>query len=206
MRTDGMTFGFLVLFCLSLLLSAPSKANAGEPTDQVKQTVDAVLDILRNKELKRPEKTEERRAKIRNIVSGRFDFEEMARRSLAQNWKKRTPQEQKEFVALYTDLLENTYIKKIERYQDEKVAYRDEKTEGPYATVKTSIITSKEVDIPIEYRLLKKGNLWMAYDVVIEGVSLVNNYRNQFNEIIRSQSYEELVKRMKSKSLKEPTS
>jgi phospholipid transport system substrate-binding protein len=183
-----------------------SPALAGEPTNQVKQTVDAVLEILRNKELKKPEKREQRRAQIRKTVSERFDFAEMAKRSLAQHWKKRTPEEQKEFVPLYTDLLENTYIRKIERYEDEKVVYVGEKIEGDYATVKTNIVTTKETEIPIEYRLMKAGNQWKAYDVVIEGVSLVNNYRNQFNSIMRSGSYEELIKRLKSKSLKEPTS
>jgi phospholipid transport system substrate-binding protein len=197
-------FFFSVVFPFFLAVP-PSQALAGEPTVQVKQTVDAVLDVLRNKELKKPEKTEQRRTKIRQVVSGRFDFAEMAKRSLAQHWKKRTPEEQKEFVPLYTDLLENTYIRKIERYENEKVVYLDEKIEGDHATVKTNIVTTKNAEIPIEYRLLKEGDQWKAYDVVIEGVSLVNNYRNQFNNIIRSGSYEELVKRLKNKALKEPT-
>jgi phospholipid transport system substrate-binding protein len=212
MSKNGITEFFLVLFCLSLFFVLPSPVHAGEPTDQVKQTVDAVLDVLRNKELKKPEQAEQRRAKIRTIVSQRFDFEEMAKRSLAQNWKKRSPEEQKEFVALYTDLLENTYIKKLERYENEKVVYGEEKVvygeekiESTYAAVKTNIVTTKEVEIPIEYRLLKEGGQWKAYDVVIEGVSLVNNYRNQFSSIIRSSSYEELLKRLKNKALKEPT-
>ena len=183
----------------------PSYSLAGDPTIQVKQTVDAVLDVLKNKELKKPEKTEQRRAAIRKIVGKRFDFEEMAKRSLAQNWKKRTPEEQKEFISLYSDLLENTYLKKIERYEDEKIVYVGETIEGAYAVVKTNIVTTREVEIPIEYRLLKEGDQWKAYDVVIEGVSLVNNYRNQFNSILRSGSYEELVKRLKNKVIKEPT-
>ena len=197
-------FFFSVVFSFFLAVP-PSRALAGEPTVQVKQTVDAVLDILRNKELKKADKTEQRRAQIRKVVSGRFDFAEMAKRSLAQHWKKRTPEEQKEFVPLYTDLLENTYIRKIERYENEKVVYLDEKIEGDYATVKTNIVTTKNAEIPIEYRLLKEGDQWKAYDVVVEGVSLVNNYRNQFNNIIRSGSYEELLRRLKNKALKEPT-
>ncbi len=201
------SFGsFLIsFFCVSFFFVPPLRAFAGEPTAQVKQTVDAVLDVLRDKDLKRPEKTEQRSFQIRKVVSGRFDFGEMAKRSLALHWKKRTPEEQKEFVLLYTDLLENTYIKKIEKYQDEKVVYLEEKTEGDYATVRTNIVTTREGEIPIEYRLMKEGDKWKAYDVVIEGVSLVSNYRNQFNSIIHSASYEELVKRLKNKSLKEPT-
>jgi len=194
----------LVAFFFFFLLP-PFWAYAGEPTVQVKQTVDMVLDILRNKELKKTDKTEERRIQIRKVVSGRFDFSEMAKRSLALHWKKRSPEEQKEFVALFTDLIENTYIKKIERYENEKILYLDEKIEGDYAAVKTNIITANNTEIPIEYRLLKEGDQWKAYDVLIEGVSLVNNYRNQFNDIIRSSSYEALVKKLKNKALKEPT-
>lgn len=196
---------FVLFFLCSSVVSLPSRASAGEPTDMVKKTVDAVLDILKNKELKKPEKTTQRRAEIRKTVSQRFDFAEMAKRSLAQNWKKRTPEEQKEFVALYTDLLENTYITKVEKYQDEKIFYTGEKIEGPYAEVKTNVETSKGIETPIEYRLMKEGNQWMAYDVVIEGVSLVNNYRNQFNSIIRSGGYDDLVKRLRAKSIKSPT-
>jgi phospholipid transport system substrate-binding protein len=197
--------GILLFSALSLVSALPSYSLAGEPTNQVKQSVDAVIEVLKNKELKKPEKETQRRAAIRKIVGERFDFEEMAKRSLAQNWKKRTPEEQKEFVSLYSDLLENAYIRKIERYEDEKVVYGEEKAEGTYASVKTNIVTSKEVSIPIEYRLLKEGSQWKVYDVVVEGVSLVNNYRNQFNSILRSGTYEDLVKRLKNKTLKEPT-
>jgi phospholipid transport system substrate-binding protein len=200
----AMGTGILFCVCLFIFLALPSHSSAGEPTNQVKQSVDGVIDILKNKEMKKPEKTELRRAKIREVVGARFDFEEMAKRSLAQNWKKRTPEEKKEFVSLYSDLLENAYIKKVEKYEDEKVVYGEEKTEGEYASVKTNILTSKEVSIPIEYRLLREGAKWKVYDVIIEGVSLVNNYRNQFSSILRSGSYEDLVRRLKNKTLKEP--
>lgn len=123
----------------------------------------------------------------------------MAKRSLALFWKQRTPEEKKGFVSLYSDLLERSYIKKIENYSDEKIIYTDEKIDDGYAIVKTKIITKRNVEIPIEYKLLKKNNKWDVYDVVIEGVSLVNNYRNQFSKIIRTSSYEELVKRMQNK-------
>lgn len=189
----------LVLFSFVLSLSLLVTAYAGVPTDQVRQTVDKVLDILNNKELKKPGKVKERRAAIRKTVGERFDFEEMAKRSLALYWKQRTPEEKKEFVPLYADLLERSYIKKIENYSDEKIIYTDEKIDDGYAIVKTKIITKRNVEIPIEYKLLKKNNKWDVYDVVIESVSLVNNYRNQFSKIIRTNSYEELVKRMKHK-------
>jgi phospholipid transport system substrate-binding protein len=178
---------------------SPKDAYSVTPTDQMRETVDKVLEILKNNELKRPERTQERRAAIRKVVDERFDFEEMAKRSLGIHWKERTSQERKEFVPLFTDLLERSYIKKIESYTDEKIIYVDESVEGEYATVKTKIVTKKNVEIPIEYRLYRKNSKWEVYDVIIEGVSLVNNYRTQFNKIIRTQSYSELVKRLKNK-------
>jgi phospholipid transport system substrate-binding protein len=193
---------FFVLFLLFLFLSAMTAgAYAGEATNQVKQTTDKVINILKNKELNKPSRTKERRTIIRKTINERFDFEEMAQRSLALHWKKRTQEEKKEFVSLYTDLLEKSYIKKIESYTDEKILYLDEIIDDEYAVVKTKIIIPKKnLEVPIEYRLLvKKGGKWGVYDVVIEGVSLVNNYRNQFNKIIRQSSYEDLIKRMKNK-------
>lgn len=191
---------FAINVFLFFLFSLPAgSAYAGVPTDQVKQTVDKVLDILKNKELKKPANEKKRRAEIRKVVSERFDFEEMAKRSLGIYWRKRTPEERKEFVSLYTDLIERTYIKKIEAYTDEKITYAGEKIDGNYAVVDTKVITKKNIEIPIDYRLLNENGQWMAYDVVIEGVSLINNYRNQFSSIIHEKSYEELVKKLKKK-------
>ncbi len=193
---------FVFFICFSFFVVFPLKAIAGEPTEQVKQTVDAVIQILNNKELKKPEKLDERRSKIRETVEKRFDFEEMAKRSLAVHWKDRTPQEKQEFTSLFSDLLEDTYIRKIERYEDEKVVYTDERTDGPYAMVRTKIVTTKEIEIPVDYKIFKKGQKWEVYDIIVEGVSLVNNYRTQFNQIIRSGSYEDLVQKLKKKVLK----
>jgi phospholipid transport system substrate-binding protein len=199
-----VTFLLFTVHCsLFTVLFTVSEAYADTPTQQVKQTVDKILDIIRNKELKRPEKTKERRAAIRKVVSERFDFEEMAKRSLALHWRKRTPEERKEFVSLFTDLLERSYIKRIEGYEDEKILYIGEEIENEYSVVKSKIITKRKVEIPMEYRLLNKNSKWQVYDVVIEGVSLINNYRTQFNKIIRTDSYEELVKRMKNKQEEE---
>lgn len=194
---------FTLFFSLFFFVYLFGVSNAGEPTQQVKQTVDRVLDVLKDKELKKSEKTKERRAAIRKLVGERFDFEEMAQRSLALHWKKRTPEEKKEFIPLFSDLLERSYIKKIEKYTDEKILYADENIDNEYAVVRTKIITKRNVEIPVEYRLLNKKGKWEVYDVVIEGVSLVNNYRTQFSKIIRTYSYEELVKRMKNKQEEE---
>lgn len=186
-------------FLLCSLLLMPIMAQAGEPVTLIKQTINEVIDILKDEGLKKPGKGADRRAELRRVIGERFDYEEMAKRSLALHWKKRTPEERQEFIPLYSDLLERSYINKIESYTDEKILYTDETIDNDYAVVETKIITKRNVEIPIQYRLLKKNNRWGVYDVVIEGVSLVNNYRNQFNKIIRKDSYEELVKRMKDK-------
>jgi phospholipid transport system substrate-binding protein len=202
MRTSTKSV-YLLLCSFLFFITVSISAYAGAPTNLMKQTIDRVIDILKNKELKKPGKTQERRVEIRKVVGERFDFEEMAKRSLALHWRKRTPEEIKEFVSLFSDLLERTYIKKIESYTDEKILYPDEKIEGDYAVVKTKVITKKNVEVPIEYRLLNENGYWKVYDVVVEGVSLINNYRSQFNDIIRRNSYEELVQRLKNKEQEE---
>ncbi len=201
MRTKKLALPVFVLFFIGIIPAA----FAGEATEQVRRTVDGVISILNDKELKKPDKVEVRRQKVRKVVDENFDFEEMAKRSLGLHWKNRSPQEQTEFVKLYTDLLQNTYIRKIERYENEKVQYTDERVEGKYALVKTLVVTEHETSIPIDYRIMKKEGKWEVYDIVVEGVSLVNNYRTQFNQIIRSKSYEDLVKKIKDKTIeKEP--
>jgi phospholipid transport system substrate-binding protein len=169
------------------------------PMDEIKQTTDKILSIVTNPAFKAPAKTEEREKRIRQAVDERFDWEEMARRSLAIHWAKRTAEERKEFVRLFADLVERTYMKKVEGYSGEKVLYEGESKEGDYATVRVKIVTKRGEDIPVEYRLKKERKDWLVYDVSIEGVSLVNNYRIQFHSIISQSSYENLVKRLREK-------
>jgi len=184
---------------LLLILSIAVPVLAAEPMEAIKQTTDKILSIVTNPALKPPSKTAEKEKLIRQAVDERFDWEEMARRSLATHWAKRTSEERKEFVRLFSDLLERTYMKKVEDYSGEKVLYEGETKDGDYATAKVKIVTKKNKDIPVEYRLKKEGNNWLIYDVSIEGVSLVNNYRTQFNSIISQSSYENMVKRLKEK-------
>jgi phospholipid transport system substrate-binding protein len=188
----------MLIFFLVFGMALPGLA--GEPTDQIKQTTDKILSIITNPALKPPSKTGEREKLIRQAADERFDWEEMARRSLATHWAKRTAEERKEFVRLFADLLERTYRKKVEDYSGEKVLYEGETKDGDYVKVKVKIATKKNKDIPVEYRLKKEANDWLIYDVSIEGVSLVNNYRTQFNNIIVQSSYENLVKRLRDKA------
>lgn len=194
------------LICaLSILIILVSAGNvfAGVPMNEVKKTTDEVLTVLRNKELKGPGKEELRRQKILEIVSRVFDFREMAKRSLGIYWRRRTPKERDEFVPLYKALLNDTYMRKVEKYTNEKIHYTDESIQDGYAVVRTKVATSTGTEIPLDYRLMKKDGKWVVYDVVIEGVSLVNNYRSQFSQIIRSDSYRELVKKLKKKTEKD---
>ena len=187
------------ILSLFFILSIATPVWAAGPTEAIKQTTDKILSILTDPALKPSSKTAEREKLIRQAVDERFNWEEMARRSLATHWAKRTAEERKEFVPLFADLLERTYMKKVEDYSGEKVLYERETKEGDYATVKVKIVTKKNKDIPVEYRLKKEGNNWFIYDVSIEGVSLVNNYRTQFNSIITQSSYENLIKKLKEK-------
>ena len=182
---------------ITCTLVAARPATAGPPTDGLKSNIDRVIKVLEEPALKG--KVKERRTAVRKIAAEIFDVDETARRSLARHWQARTPAQREEFVQLFGDLLEVTYISKIEQYGGEKIVYLGDSVDGEQATVRTKLITKQGTDIPVDYRMLKKGDKWMVYDVVIEGVSLVSNYRTQFNKIIQTSSYEELVKKLKTK-------
>ena len=141
----------------------------------------------------------ERKRLIRQVIDERFNWEEMARRTLARHWRQRTEEERKEFVDLYGKLLERTYLDKVEGYSGEKVVYEGDQIDGDYASVLVKIFTQQQTEIPTEYRVKRKGDDWLVYDISIEGVSLINNYRSQFNSIIVKSSYKDLIKKLKKK-------
>jgi phospholipid transport system substrate-binding protein len=177
-------------------LSLSPWAMAGEPLEIIRSSTEQVMQILKDPALK--DKPQLRDERLWEVVSARFDFEEMARRSLALHWRQRTPEERAEFVDLFSHLLFKAYVGKLEGYTDEKVEYLREEIRDSWAEVSTKL-TGKSLDIRIDYRMIKKPAGWMIYDVEIEGVSLVNNYRSQFNRIVVSEGYAELVKRMRTK-------
>lgn len=196
----GWSWRALALVTAALLVVwEPTESRAGLATDQVKGTVDQVIKILTDPALKGEKKLRERRAKIRQVVLQRFGFTEMSKRSLGRYWNERTPAERTEFVRLYTDLLERAYIDRVDGYTGEQVVYQGESVDGDYSEVKSKIVTKRNQEIPILYRLQKTNANWEVYDVIVEGVSLVNNYRTQFSKIIRTSSYEGLVKKMQVK-------
>jgi phospholipid transport system substrate-binding protein len=172
---------------------------AGEATEQIKTTTDKIIAILNDPALKDPTKAEEKKRQIRRTADERFDWEEAARRSLATHWAKRTEEERSEFVSLFSDLLETTYMDKVDNYSGERVLYQRETIEGDYGVVNVRVVTTTDVEIPVEYRVRKKDSNWLVYDITVEGVSLVNNYRTQFNDIILRSSYQNLVKKLKAK-------
>lgn len=182
---------------LGLVLFAVSPVVAGPPTDQLKQRVDQVIKVVDDPALK--DNSPERRAAVRKIAEDIFDYPDAARRALGPHWNARSPQERDEFVRLFADLLDRAYVSKIDLYQGEKVRYLGETVDGDQATVKTRVATRQGSEIPIDYRMHAKDGRWLVYDVIIEGVSLVSNYRNQFNKVVQTESYQALVDKLKSK-------
>ena len=189
---------------LALTLLAVEAASAGPPTDQLRASVDRVLRTLSDPEMKKEAKTAERRRLIRAAAGEIFDFPEISRRTLAIHWQARTPAEREEFAALFTDLLESSYISKIESYSGEKIQYVGETIDAGQAVVRTRIISKQGVETSVDYRMLVQDARWRAYDVTIEGVSLVANYRAQFNSIIQRSGYKDLVAKLKAKQGERP--
>ena len=199
--------GWSILILSVFWLSTIGIATAGEPTNLIRQTTDQVLKILEDPKLQGSEKRAERQARLHAISDEAFAWQEMARRALATHWRGLTPQQQQEFVGLFRDLVEGTYMNRLETATQEKqdIQYVGEQLEGSRAAVKTSVITKRNQQVPIDYRLQKEDGRWRIYDVLVEGISLVNNYRSQFNQIISSSSYDALVQKMKAKQVQEPT-
>jgi phospholipid transport system substrate-binding protein len=193
-----MTCIISIFTVLSLVFPAGA---ATSPTEQVKEKADQVIKILNDPALKGNK--EKRRQMVTNIVENMIDWQEVGRRALALHWKKRNPQEQEEFINLFRDLLKRTYSEKLDIYAGESIAYVLETIDGNRAVVKSRVINKKKgEEYSVDYRLIKKGEKWLGYDVVIEGISAVNNYRMQFNEVITGSSYEALVKKMKSREFR----
>lgn len=195
---------YIPLFLLFLYLLIPAPLRAGVPKEQVQTTVDKVLNILRDPQLKSENKKEERQSRLRQTIAPRFDFNEMAKRSLGAHWRRISPEKQQEFVKLFSDLLERSYVDKIDSYNGEKVLYTREKQDKDHAEVDTKVITKQGEEFSVNYKLRSIGGEWKAYDVVIENISLVNNYRSQFNRVLTKSPFEELLRRMKERHFEGP--
>jgi phospholipid transport system substrate-binding protein len=184
-----------------LLLAAASPASLGTPTEVIKVAVEQVAQVVEDEDLGRPVAAERRRLEIRRITENLFDFPEMARRSLARHWTERTVEQREEFVRLFTDLLERVYFGKLENYSTERILYVGETVDGDYAAVRSKIVIGKKGELPIEYRLHLVDSRWAVYDVLIDGMSFVSTYRAQFNRVIQTSSYDDLVQKLRTKEM-----
>ncbi len=185
--------------CAAVAAVAILLPAAVSPTEAVKRTIDEVFRILDDQEMQRPARLMERRKLLEKVIASRFDYREMAKRTLPTRWKTLTEAEQKEFVGLFQSFLSSSYADKIEGYSGEQVQYLTEQLEGDYAEVRTKIVSEK-TEIPIDYRLMGRAGEWFVYDVIADGVSLVRNYRGQFDKIIRESGYPDLVEELRKKS------
>ncbi len=174
-------------------------AAAVTPKEQIQSAIEQVVTILKDPNLKSEAKKKERLERLRQVIFPKFDFTEMAKRSLGANWQRRTPEEQREFARLFTELIENSYINNLDSYNGEKVTVTGEKQDQGFAQVNTKIVANNGEQYSVEYKLYQAGNDWKVYDVVIENISIVNNYRSQFTRVIARSSFEDLMRKMKDK-------
>ena len=185
-----------VFIAIYLLLGAGQLSAESQITADLRGTIDQVLKIVSDKNLQKDPTL--RREKLRQAIALRFNYKQMVMRSLAKNYNERSDEEREEFTGLFKKLLENSYASKIENYQNETINYVDEKIKGNYAMVRTQIVRKDGV-IDVDYKMLKDNGQWLVYDFVIEGVSLIRNYRSQFSKIISTESYEALVSKLSKK-------
>ena len=190
-------FMYLIVIGLMASLAMGSVSFAGsEITGKLKSTIDKVIAIVKDENLRKDKQG--RRAALRKTIDERFDYRQMVMRSLAKNWDLRSDQERQEFIELFKSLLENSYANKLEAYSDEKINYTNEMIKGKYALVKTEVVRPSST-IAVDYKLIQENGDWRVYDFVIEGVSMIRNYRSQFTKIIRKDSYEILVQKLTDK-------
>jgi phospholipid transport system substrate-binding protein len=192
--------GILVAaMCVLAVGASGGGADAGEPTDRIKGGVDRVLKILDDPGLKGDTKVAERRAAVRKVAGELFAFDEIARRALGRHWQARSEKEREEFTAVFGELLERSYFGRVDQYGGERIQWGAEKVEGDQAAVASKIVTKNGSEIPIQYRMLRRDDRWLVYDVVTEGVSLVGNYRTQFDKVIQAEGYPELIRKLREK-------
>lgn len=188
------------IFVFTLCLGFSRFARAGEPLEVVRAAVDKAVQILKDPKLQSQDKKKERVDRLREALNPIFDYEEMAKRALGSHWRRRTPAEQEEFVKLFRDFLEKIYSDKVDLYGGEKVRFGREMIDKDFAQVESAVIKPNGEEIAVSYKLRQMNGQWKVYDVVVENISIVNNYRSQFDRVISSSSYEELVKRLQEKA------
>ena len=192
---------FLVALTCSIAFGASGQISES-PTEAVRSTLTEVFRILEDENLKDPAKLIPRRHMLEEVIAAQFDYTEMSKRALAAHWVLLTTGERDEFVEIFKNFLSDRYAEKIEGYSGQQVFYLSERVEGNYAEVRTELRSSK-MELPMDYRLFSKEGRWHTYDIIIDGVSLVKNYRSQFEKIIHTSSYQELVRRLRERTVGE---
>ena len=196
-RVLALTITVMLTLGVARDVAAAAAAETGAPTEQLLSRVERVVTILEDAQLKT--KPAARRAALRTAASDIFDFTEITRRSLGRHWQTATPAEREDLVALMTALLERSYLGRIEQYSGERIVFAGETADADLATVRTRLVGKGGVETPVDYRVYKVGERWLVYDVSVEGVSLVANYRAQFNKILQTSSTQGLVERLRGK-------
>jgi phospholipid transport system substrate-binding protein len=196
--TKPRLFAPALAFMLSFGTSVPL-ASAGAPTDQLGDGIDRIFKVLGDRDLLGEEKAPKRKLAVKRIAGEIFDFPEMSKRTLGRHWDERTPAERQEFARLFTELIEQSYFSKLDEHGSEKTVFRSETVDGSSALVKTTLMLARGAQMPLAYAMHETGDRWRVYDLSIDGISLVSNYRAQFNRIIRTSSYADLVTRLKTR-------
>lgn len=207
-RRGCLFHAFMGLFIFAAMMGdSLVSAGAVGPSGVIKSGTDRALEILRTSQAPGGQKVRQRREEILQIVDEYFNFNEMARRALGRPWKDQSPEKQREFVKLFKDLLFNTYVDRVDSYTgtNEQIAYDGERIEGEYAQVQTRILNYKNTDVRVEYRLRQVNGAWKVYDVVVEGISFIENYRSQFNSILAGESFDALLNRLRQKVREQAT-
>jgi phospholipid transport system substrate-binding protein len=190
--------GAAIAISVGLILAAGA-IRAGEPLNVIKPTTDRALQVLNDPQLKPKEKRAERIERLKQIINPIFDYEETAKRALGVHWRRRSPAEQREFVKLFRTFLERIYSDRIDEYVGQRIVFGRETIDNDYAEVYATVVSAKGEESPVIFRLRRAGDKWLVYDAVVENISIVNNYRSQFERVISTSSYEELVKRIRDK-------
>jgi phospholipid transport system substrate-binding protein len=190
----------VILLSLAIASCDCSSLLAGEPLDLIKSTLEKAIQVLKDPQLKSPDKKKERIERLKEIINPIFDYEEMARRTMGSHWRRLTPAEQQEFYNLFCGFLEKVYSDKVDFYDSQRVTFGRETIDQDYAQMESTVIDAKGIESPVVYRLKRTDGKWKVYDAIVENISITNNYRSQFDRVISKSSFDELKKMLKEKA------
>ena len=190
----------VILLSLAIVIGDCASLRAGEPLDLVKSVVEKGIQVLKDPQLRSPDKKKERIEQLKELINPIFDYEEMARRTMGSHWRRLTPADQQEFYRLFRGFLEKIYSDKLDLFDSQRVTFGRETIDQDYAQVESTVIDAKGIESPIVYRLKRTDGKWKVYDAIVENISIVNNYRSQFDRVISKSSYDELKKMLKEKA------